>query len=126
MRIDLKDFPIVWIYWNEASEQEAFTEIEKLFTRKVPFVLLTSDMSEQDEKEHDPAERKQASLWMKRNKADIRQYIKAMIVIEPSKAKRLASKAFTMIFEKFWGYPMICVEDREEALKAARSRLQIS
>jgi hypothetical protein len=123
MKINDANFPIVWMYWTEASEHDPFKQLEELLRRETPFVLMTADSSDQEPHEHSPGERKKITLWMKANKARLRLYIKAMIVIEPNAAKRFAAKTFAIAFEKFWGYPLLTGENREVALLTAQALL---
>ena len=61
---------------------------------------------------------------MKQNKAVIRAYIQGMVMVEPDCAKRLAGKAFAVMFNKFWGYPLHFGGSRDDALDIAGSLLQ--
>jgi hypothetical protein len=56
---------------------------------------------------------------MKKHKAELRTLVLAMIVIEPSAAKRLVFKPFSVAFAKFWGFPMRLASSREEATEIA-------
>jgi hypothetical protein len=97
------------------KDYEAF---EANLKRGLPFVLLTNSAPAEDH-EHTQEEKKRTSLWMKKHKAELRTLVLAMIVIEPSAAKRLAFKPFGVAFAKFWGYPMRLASSREEALEIA-------
>lgn len=123
MFLDSSAFPLVWMRQtapSSAPPQEPFDELANLLARKQAFVFLSEEGF--NDHEHGQEERKQTSLWMKKHKADIRAFIKAMILIEPNAARRLASKAFAVMFGKFWGYPLLVAATREEALETA-SRL---
>jgi len=73
-----------------------FAEFEVLLARKRVVVLLNDEGLDKGDHEHSPEELRQASLWMKRHKSELRAFIKAKIYIEPSTVKRLATKAFTL------------------------------
>jgi hypothetical protein len=88
-----------------ASARRAVRQFDALLARRQAFVILSEEGFDEDGHEHPQEERKRASLWMKRNKAAIRAYIQGMVLVEPSAAKRLAGKAFAVMFGKFWGYP---------------------
>ncbi|ACR32607.1 hypothetical protein [Burkholderia glumae] len=126
MLIDASKFPVVWMRLNSPGTDAAaspFTEFEVLLARKEVFVLLNEeglDKGRQEEHEHPPEEMKQTSLWMKRHKSALRAFVRAGIYIEPNTAKRLATKAFALMYEKFWGFPMLTVATRDEALALAR------
>lgn len=60
---------------------------------------------------------------MKKHKLQLRTLVLAMIVVEPSQAKRVAYKAMSAMFAKFWGYPMILAASREQAIDMARELL---
>ncbi|PMX27496.1 MULTISPECIES: hypothetical protein [unclassified Pseudomonas] len=126
MLIDATQFPLVWMQISTPSknpEDSPFAEFEALLARKEVFVLLNDESLDSGEHEHSPEEMKQTSLWMKRHKSDLRAFVKASIHIEPNTAKRLASKAFAVMYEKFWGYPMLMTVTKEEALALAQKLL---
>lgn len=126
MLIDASLFPLVWMQIASPSQNpddSPFAEFEALLARKEPFVLLNDEGLTQGDHEHSPAEMKQTSLWMKRHKSDLRAFVKASIHIEPSTTKRLAAKAFAIVYEKFWGYPMFMTATKEEALALAQKLL---
>jgi len=126
MLIDTSQFPLVWIQLNTPgtdSEASSFAEFEALLARKEVFVLLNGEGLDKGDHEHSPEEMKQTSLWMKRHKNELRSFVKAAIYIEPNTAKRLATKAFAIIYEKFWGYPMFMVANKNEALDLAHTLL---
>ena len=127
MLIDASQFPLVWIRFNAPGadpEASPFAEFEALLARKEVFVLLNDEGLDKGDHEHSPEEKKQTVLWMKRHKSELRAFIKAAIYIEPSTAKRLATKAFASVYEKFWGYPMLMVATRDQALALAQTLLR--
>lgn len=95
-----------------------------LLAREQAFVILNDSGVDESEHEHTQEERKQTSLWMKQNKAALRQFVKAMVLIEKNHAKRIAAKAFSVMFGKFWGYPMLIVADTEQAQELAQKLLR--
>jgi hypothetical protein len=125
MPLDSSHFPLVWISYEHGpghSHDEDFEALEANLKHGAPFVLLTdSVMTEEDE--HSQEEKKRTSLWMKKHKAELRSLVLAMIVIEPSAAKRLAFKAFGVAFATFWGFPMKLALSREEATEIAEKLL---
>ena len=126
MLIDTSQFPLVWMQLNApVAEPEAspFSEFEALLARKEIFVLLNDEGLNKDEHEHSPEQMKQMSRWMKRHKSELRAFVKAAIYIEPNIAKRLAAKAFALVYEKFWGYPMLLVATKDDAQVLAQELL---
>jgi len=127
MLIDASTFPLVWLHLNATDTDPTaspFSKLELLLARKEGFVLLNDEGLDKGEHEHPPGEMKQVSLWMKRHKIELRAFVKAGIYIEPNAAKRLATKAFALMYEKFWGYPMLTVATKDEALALARKLLR--
>jgi len=125
MFIDSSTFPLVWMRQIASANDTAqapFDEFANLLARKQAFVFLSDDGF--NDHEHTQEERKQTSLWMKKNKVEIRAFIKGMILIEPNAGKRLASKAFAIMFGKFWGYPLLVTASQEEALETAQRLLK--
>lgn len=123
--MDNSNFPFVWMSYADAHDHdhdEDFASFEENLKRGESFVLLT-DSAPSEDHEHTPEERRRMSLWMKKNKADLRKLVLAMVVVEPSAAKRLAFKAFGITFAKFWGYPMMLASSRDEAIAIARKLL---
>ena len=121
MPLDNTKFPLVWMSYEEEPDHdhaEDFEVLEASFKRGTPFVILTDNAPTEDH-QHSQEEKKRTVLWMKKHKADLRTLVLAMIVIEPSAAKRLAFKPFGVAFAKFWGYPMKLASSREEGIEIA-------
>ncbi|BAF87291.1 hypothetical protein AZC_1293 [Azorhizobium caulinodans ORS 571] len=121
MPLDSTNFPHVWMSYDHAPDHdhdEDFSELEANLKRGAPFVILT-DSAPAEDHEHSHEEKKRTSLWMKKHKAELRSLVLALIVIEPSAAKRLAFKPFGVAFAKFWGYPLRLAASREEAMAIA-------
>lgn len=122
MSLDSTNFPLVWMSYDEGPDpdhDEDFEAFEALLKRGAPFVLLTETAPAEDH-EHSQDEKKRIVMWLKKHKEDLRTLVLAMIVIEPSAAKRLAFKAFGVAFSKFWGYPVWLSPSREDAMEVAR------
>lgn len=128
MFLNVAEFPIVKLSYDRGlvqTEDEVFAVFEGLLDREAPFVILAEGaVPDDDHHEHDPAERKKLALWSKKNKQRLRAFVKAMIYVEPSAAKRLAMKAFQVVSEKFWGYPLLVAASEAEALQKAKELLQ--
>ncbi|TWB40642.1 hypothetical protein [Nitrospirillum pindoramense] len=127
MFFNAAEFPIVRLSYDQGAAPtgyDAFDTFESLLDRETPFVIIGQGAGDGDaEHEHDAAQRKKIALWSKKNKPRLRAFVKAMVYIEPSATKRLAMKAFQMVSEKFWGYPMLVVASDAEALDKARELL---
>jgi len=126
MQIDTAHFPFVWIKmaaFRRETEVSPFAEFEALLARKEEFVLLNDEDIVKGKHEHSPEELKQTTRWMKAHKKELREFVKASIHIEPNKVKRAAAKSFSIIYEKFWGYPLVIVTSKEEALTIAHQFL---
>ncbi|MDO8074792.1 hypothetical protein O3299_24945 [Janthinobacterium sp. SUN176] len=127
MQLDFSTFPLVWMRRDGTADTQAdvlFAQFDALLARRQAFVILSEEGFDEDGHEHPQEERKRASLWMKQNKAAIRAYIQGMVLIEPSAAKRLAGKAFAVLFGKFWGYPLHFGTSRDDALDIAQHLLR--
>ncbi len=61
--------------------------------------------------------------WMKAHKNELKTFVKASILIEPNTVKRAAARPFAIIYEKFWGYPLLIAASKEEALATAKTLL---
>ena len=127
MQLDFSAFPLVWM--RRAADASVppdmlFAQLDALLARQQAFVILSEEGFDEDGHEHPQEERKRASLWMKQNKAAIRAYIQGMVLVEPSAAKRLAGKAFAVMFGKFWGYPLHFGTSRDDALDIAQHLLK--
>jgi hypothetical protein len=126
MRLDSTTFPVVKIVFdapNNAGPEDAFVIFEGLLARQQPFILLHEKAVDENNHEHSHEERKHASIWMKKNKPALRAFVKGMIQVEPSAAKRLALKPFAVTFGKAWGYPLLVVESKDQAWALARDVL---
>jgi len=128
MFLNAEEFPIVKLSYDQGlaqTEDEAFAAFERLLDREAPFVIIAEGAVPDDaHHDHDPAERKKLALWSKKNRQRLRAFVKAMIYIEPSAAKRLAMKAFQVVSEKFWGYPLLVAASETEALDKAKELLR--
>lgn len=126
MRIEANQFPLVWLQkaTQGYSQEDSLAQFEALFARHEPFVLLSNEGLDKEQTEHSPDEMKQMALWMKRHKSELKQYVKASIHVESSLTKRLAGKAFSVVYEKFWGYPMLMTATEDEALLLAETLLK--
>lgn len=110
MDIDHSQFPLVWMHYRSTTSQgEPFSQLDRLLQRRQPFVLVTTDApgAPPQKGEAEPAGLKQASLWMKQNKAAIRHWIKASIVITADPEAQARVVAFAETHQKFWGYPLL-------------------
>lgn len=112
MYFDHQHFPLVWMRRAEDAGQpgvDPFQQLEGLMQRAQAFVLMSDLMPEPEQRNsaRSQALLKQGSLWMKRNKAAIRRWIKAMIVIAPQPESQARVEAFADSYEKFWGYPLL-------------------
>jgi len=126
MQLDSSTFPVVKIVFDAPSHtptQDTFVAFEALLQCEEPFVLLHEKAVDESTHEHSHEERKQASIWMKKNKVALRTFVKGMIQVEPSAAKRLALKPFAVMFGKAWGYPLLVVESTDQAWALARDVL---
>lgn len=126
MQLDSSMFPVVTIEIDAPvapHQEDGFSQFEALLRRQEPFILLHDKIVDETAHQHSHEERKQASIWMKKNKPALRSFVKGMIQVEPSSAKRLALKTFAVTFGKAWGYPLLLVESRERALALARDVL---
>lgn len=126
MRLDSSTFPVVKILFDapeDGGPEDALLTFEHLLAREQPFLLLHEKAVDENNHEHAHDERKRASIWMKKNKAALRAYVKGMIQVEPSAAKRLALKPFAVTFGKAWGYPLLVVESEDRAWALAQDVL---
>ncbi len=127
MPFDNTNFPLVWVSYDKDpghDHDEDFKAFEANLERGAPFVILT-DSAPSEDHEHSQEEKKRTALWMKKHKVELRTLVLALIVVEPSAAKRLAYKPFGVTFAKFWGYPMKLASSREEAVEIARKLLLV-
>ncbi|ENA3445638.1 hypothetical protein ABGN35_000992 [Yersinia enterocolitica] len=126
MKIDATQFPFVWMQIaapGNDPDVSPFKEFEALLARKEVFVFLNDEGVAHGKHEHSPEEMKQTTRWMKAHKSELRSFVKASIHIEPNNAKRIAAKPFSIVYEKFWGYPLIMTPSKEEALAIAHKLL---
>ena len=128
MLMNVASFPIVRLTYGQGlgqTDDEAFAAFEALLDRGTPFVILGQGDPDAVQHGHNQEERRRLALWSKNNKPRLRVLVKAMIFVEPSKAKRLGMKAFQIVSEKFWGYPMLVAASDAEALATAHALLNL-
>lgn len=129
MQIDIQDFPLVRMDYSGEGKQtieETLQIFEQCLQRKQAFVFVAGGADFDKNPDESVADRRTVSLWMKQHKVELRDYVKAMYYVETSSVKRLAAKAFSVIYGKFWGHPMIVTENRDEAVLQARQLLGIT
>lgn len=129
MLLNAATFPIVRLTYDQGTgtADEAFAAFEALLDRGTPFVIIGQGVSaEIAEHEHDAGEQRKLALWSKKHKPRLREFVKALIYVEPSRTKRLGMRAFQVVSEKFWGYPMLVAASEAEALEMAQGLLNYS
>jgi hypothetical protein len=125
MTMDASHFPIVWMTLAHEpghDHEQDFIEFERLLNRNQRFVML-SDKIPSNDHQHDFTERKRTTLWMKRHRMELRRLVGGLIIIEQNDLKRRAIEAFTIVFAKFWGYPLLLARDKEQAMAIAEKLL---
>ncbi|MDR0245475.1 MAG: ATP--cob(I)alamin adenosyltransferase [Burkholderia sp.] len=127
MHIITTEFPFVWLRYRGSTHLEPtrlIAELDALLARGERFVLLTDDAPSGDDRgDTDHEMRKQLAKWSKANRAQSREWIPAMIAIEPDATRRVALDAFSGAFEKVWGYPLNAAATRDDALALAQRLL---
>lgn len=128
MNIDATEYPIVRMIADPALDvpvDEVLASISDLLALGRPFVFIgEGDPGDGGgDKQAKVEERRKTALWMKANKTEIRRLVKGHVHIVPEAAKRVAMKAFSVVFAKFWGYPMYIVASAEDARAKAQSLL---
>ncbi|MBN3821521.1 ATP--cob(I)alamin adenosyltransferase [Paraburkholderia sp. Se-20369] len=127
MQIVTTEFPFVWLRYAGSPQRDPtamLAELDTLLARRERFVLLTEDAPSGDGRSDDDHEmRKQLAKWSKANRAQSREWIPAMIAVEPDAQRRAALDAFSGAFEKVWGYPLNAAVNRDDALALARRLL---
>lgn len=129
MQIDIQDFPLVKMDYSGEGKQtieETLQIFEQCLQRKQAFVFLAGGADFDKDPSESVADRRAVSLWMKQHKTELHDYVKAMYYVEQSSVKRLAAKAFSVIYGKFWGHPMIVTENRDDAVRQAYELLGLS
>lgn len=116
MLVDDTQFPIVRMHYNrtdDRGDEVSFQIFEDLLGRNQIFVLV--GLGAEADQVQSNEERKRLTLWMKRNREALHTYVRAMVYVEPSPAKRFLAKASAPIFQKFWGYPILVSASEAEA-----------
>ncbi|WP_193101134.1 ATP--cob(I)alamin adenosyltransferase [Burkholderia sp. Z1] len=127
MQIVTTEFPFVWLRYARSPHTDPthlIDALDALLARRERFVLLTDDAPSGDD--HDAGDhelRKQLAKWSKANRAQSREWIPAMIAIEPDASRRVALDAFSGTFAKVWGYPLHAAATRDDGLALAQRLL---
>ncbi|WCM25982.1 hypothetical protein NDN01_18420 [Sphingomonas sp. QA11] len=122
MLIEDDDFPMVRLHYNRSGPgglDEGFTAFEAQLNRARPFVLIGHGAGAQAQ---DHEERKRVALWMKRHREPLRQFVLALVYVEPQAANRFVARSGAETYAKFWGYPMLVTASDEDA-RAVAARL---
>ncbi|MGY3859414.1 hypothetical protein [Aeromonas intestinalis] len=126
MNIDATEYPIVWMDYEPArgaSVEAALADISALLVRGQPLVFLATGEPGNGNDKAGAEDRRTVALWMKSNKHAIRRFALGHVQIVPESTKRVAMRAFAVVFAKFWGYPMFVVASEEEARAKADALL---
>lgn len=120
MKVNATEFPIVRVDYVKdpnATIEDTLSDLSDLLKRQQPFVFM-GEGSPKKENAND-ADRKKVALWMKANRADVQLWIKGHVHVieEPEQFEMM--QEFSVIFKKFWGYPMIVVRTQEAAMAEA-------
>jgi hypothetical protein len=116
MLVEDTQFPIVRMHYNRTDDRGddvSFQLFEDLLERKKPFVLI--GLGAEADHVQSAEERKRLTLWMKRNRQALHTYVRAMVYVEPSPAKRFLAKTSAPVFQKFWGYPILVSASEADA-----------
>jgi hypothetical protein len=128
MQLNAATFPIVRLSYDQGpagTADEVFAAFEALLDRGTPFVIIGQGANaDVDEHKHEPGEQRRLALWSKKHKPRLRQFVMALIYVEPSRAKRIGMRTFQIMSEKFWGYPMLVAASEAEALEMANGLLK--
>lgn len=119
MLIEDDDFPIVRMHYDRNGPDglsEGFAAFEAQLARAQPFVLIGRGADAQTQ---DHEERKQIALWMKRHREPLRQFVLALVYVEPQAANRFIARSGAETYAKFWGYPMLVTASQVDALAVA-------
>lgn len=126
MQIDTTEFPIVKMDYSvpyQTDFREILASLDELFARKTPFVIIgRGERSEKDEAQS-KEDRHEAGLWAKARKEQIAESIMIHYYVESDPVKVLEMEEFSVIFEKFWGYPLVVVSSVEEGYRRAHALL---
>ena len=118
----VENFPVVEIDCSRSmSVDESLAVFSELLLRKQPFVFIGSGSFQDEQNSHE--DRKKVALWVKAHKAELTAFVQAMIYIQPDKAIQAVLRQFAENYEKFSGYPMIMVENAEQANQTVQSLL---
>ncbi|KSC78047.1 hypothetical protein AO896_28345 [Pseudomonas aeruginosa] len=124
MNIDTTEYPFVRMENSPARArpiEEVLECISELLARGRPFVFVSQDAPD-DAEDHIDTRRKIVT-WMKAHRTEIRRLIKGHLQIVPEPDQRAEMQGFSMVFAKFWGYPMFVVASAEAARAKAESLL---
>lgn len=95
-----------------------------LLARREPFVLLTDDAPSGDDRGGDDHDlRKQLAKRNKTSHAQSREWVPAMIAIEPDAVRHVMLNAFPGALGKVWGCPLNAAITRDNAFALAQRLL---
>lgn len=128
MKIDASKFPVVRMQENVDEREPVDAVLDcylRLLQRDELFVVIADSFPDQSARKQESVEdRRSVTLFMKEHKAEIKRLIKAHIQIVTDLELREEAQQFSILFKKFWGYPMVVVASEEEALHRASILLE--
>lgn len=126
MQIDTTEFPIVKMDYSvpyNTDFREILQSLNELFAKKVPFVIIGAGERSEEDEAQSRVDRHEAGIWAKAHRQEIQKWIKMHYYVESDAKKVLEMEEFSVIFEKFWGYPLMVVPSMEEAYRRAETLL---
>lgn len=126
MNINASEYPIVRMVADPALNQpvdDVMASFSELLARGQPFVFIGEGEPGDDQEKDNVEDRRKITRWMKANKTELRRLVKGHVQITPQATRRAAMEAFSVVFVKFWGYPMYIVASDVEARAKAQSLL---
>ncbi len=126
MQIDTTEFPIVKMDYGapyQTDFREVLSCLDTLFERKIPFVIIGAGARSEEDETQSREDRHEAGLWAKARKKQIAASIMVHYYVESDPVKVAEMEEFSVIFEKFWGYPLVVVSSMVEAYRRAYARL---
>ncbi len=120
--MDIANFPIVKIDYSapyRVDFREILDNLDELFAKEQPFVIIGKGESSQEEADQAKDVRMEVAAWANQRKVYLNRWVLSSFMIIPDPKKREEMQLYAPIFEKFWEYPFVMVASQEEAYQKA-------
>lgn len=116
MLLDVSHAPLVYIHEEVESPLSFEEQVQQLFEKGQPFVLITHH-KDHDHSDETPDERREKALMFKRIKSRLTTFCRGMVVVEGDEPTSGAVRMIATTASKAFGFAVVFAADDEDATR---------